>query len=198
LLSVFGIVSGQIDIILLGILSTPHEIAIYKIGFTWAALLTFAMTAIDVVLFPKISLLYKNNEKEKLNAILKNAAKISFSFSIALFAVFLIFGEIIIMKLYGNDYKDAAKIVQILCLGQLVNTFVGSVHGVLNLTGFEKVITKISIIFAVLGCLLHFYSALNYGAIGVAISAALLICGINISLLYCVKIKTGLNTTAIP
>lgn len=198
ILSVFGIISGQIDIIILGIFSSASEVAVYKVGFTWAALLTFVMTAIDVVIFPKISVLFQGGERAALEMNLKNAAKASFIFASVFFLMLFIFGEGLIEKLYGEDYKKSVQVILILGAGQLVNTFVGSVHGLLNLTGHEKLITKISIIFAILACCIHSYSAQKFGATGVAISNALLIAGINITLFFYAKSRTGIAPSAFP
>lgn len=195
-LTIFGAITSQVDLIILGYFSSPSEVAIYKIGFTWAALLTFAMTAIDAVVFPKIALSFKEGALKKIEPQIKKATQLSFGFALILTVVLFLFGELMIIKFYGDQYKGAAEIIKVLCIGQLINTFTGPVHGILNLTGNEKTVTKVSILFALAACLLHSISAKFFGAEGVAITNAIILSALNISLLICTRAKTGINSCA--
>lgn len=51
---------------------------------------------------------------------------------------FMVFFPEFLMGLFGEEYKVAAPLLQILAIGQFINVITGSVGYLLNMTGHEK------------------------------------------------------------
>ena len=196
LISIINLINSQTDILMLGLISSPEQVAVYKIAFTWAAFCTFFMTAIDAVIFPKVAGLFGQRKLIELEALLRSTSKLSFVFACTVFAFLFVFGENLIIFLYGKNFLPAYPLMLILGLGQLINAFVGSVHGVLNLTHNERCTLKGGVVSAILNIILNVVRVSKFGALGAAVSSAFTLVFLNIMLLFILKNKTGLWSAA--
>lgn len=196
LISIINLLNSQTDILMLGLISSMEQVAVYKIAFTWAAFCTFFMTAIDAIIFPKVSGMFAQKKIGELQILLQSSAKISFIFACAVFLFLFAFGKSLIIFLYGEKFLPAYPLILILSAGQLINAFVGSAHGVLNLTNNESYTLKGGIISATINLILNYILISEFGAFGAALSTAFTLIFLNITLVYILKKQTGLWSAA--
>ncbi|WP_458766441.1 oligosaccharide flippase family protein [Cupriavidus basilensis] len=198
LISIVNLVNGQTDMLMLGLFGSPEQVAVYKIAFTWAAFCTFFMTAIDAVIFSKVSGLFLLGKVDELQVLLQNGSRLSFFFAVAVFLFLVVFGEKLVALLYGVQFLPAYPLMLILGVGQLINAFVGSVHGVLNLTHNESYTLKGAIVSAVLNIVLNAVLINKFGVLGAALSSMFTLIFLNTVLLLVLYKRTGLWSAAFP
>lgn len=130
------------DKLFLGYFVTGSEIGIYDVSLRLAALIGFTLEALNSILVPKISEAFAKKDFDRMQKEITFSAKINFYFSMAVF-VFLVLFSKFILSFFGDEFISGRKILFICCLGQLVNSFSGPVGNILQMTGYQKLFTKI-------------------------------------------------------
>ena len=119
--------------------------------------------------------------------------KLSVLSSVPFALLFICFGDSLIAFLFGEAYLPAAKLLTILCIGQVVNVCMGSVGLVLNMTGNEKRTLRAQFITLILTVILLVALIPMFEAVGAAIAVSLgLICW-NVIMAFDVYRLTGLK-----
>jgi O-antigen/teichoic acid export membrane protein len=98
------------------------------------------------------------------------------------------------MGLFGEEYKQAAPLLQILIIGQFINVITGSVGFLLNMSGHEKDMRNVVFISGSLAVVLSLILIPLYGVTGAAIATAIALASQNLLAVYKVKQRLGFNT----
>lgn len=161
------------DIWILGIYEVPETVAIYGLSLKLVGLITMPLLIVNATITPKISELFTQGAKPKLENLLQNATTIAGIPSIILLFGYFILGSKILVLLYGSYYKGGSIILIILGVGQLINALAGPCGLVLMQTGFQKTLMLITIISGVSTIFLSIFLTIKWGAVGIAISTTL-------------------------
>lgn len=143
-------------IILVGVFTSSSEVAIFSSATRIAALISFLLLSVNTVLAPRFSRLYQNGNLSEIERITRNYAKVTIVLSLPLIFFVLAFPEWI-MGLFGPEFIPGSRLLQILCLGQIINLFTGSVGLLLMMTHNERTWRKImlgSIVCSVVLCII--------------------------------------------
>ena len=84
------------------------------------------------------------------------SVKLNLATSLPIFIALILSTEYL-LSLYGNSFLLAKRCVYILAVGQLYNSLSGSVLNFLNMTGFEKLVSKIIFSAALLNIILNYF-----------------------------------------
>jgi O-antigen/teichoic acid export membrane protein len=184
------------DILLLGAFNEFKDVAYYSRSVQLALLVSLVLHAVNTVYAPKIAELYTLKKYNTLNQSVRKATKLIFITSFLPILLLFFFANSF-LKLFGDDYTQAAIALQVLMVGQIVNTFTGSVGMYMNMTNRQKVLQNILLITIVLNFILNFVLIPKYGMLGAAISTSFSTAGWN--LFGCIylyrndKVKTYLH-----
>jgi O-antigen/teichoic acid export membrane protein len=107
----------QIDLIILGAFGQPTVVALYKIAKTLAGLPAKAVTPIWRTLNPDLIKAISVNNKQLKRALLHKGMIIGSSILIAIIILSYLYGERVIILLYGDDYIHAYIPFLILSVG---------------------------------------------------------------------------------
>lgn len=174
------IVSQQIDLILLGFISTVENLAIYKIAIQLSVLIIFGQQVLRAVVAPKFSKLWDEGKIIDLQRISIISSRVSLFSAIVIFYVFYLFGEYILKYFFGEHYLSAYIPMLIICGAQIINAATGSTGLLLNMCGKEKQ----SIFGLIIGCVVNLLVSIIlipiYGVVGAAIGTAsgIIVCNI--------------------
>ena len=80
-----GLLFKQLDVVLLGLLRSTNEAGIYSAASQIALTTSFVLTAVNIVVAPKISELYSNGKYDQLQIMVFEASKIVIVFSTLVF-----------------------------------------------------------------------------------------------------------------
>lgn len=171
-----GFVLGQhIDVLLMGILSTPGDAALVRIAARVAEMAGL-MRAIIVLQYKP--LIAEAHGKNDIGLLQKHA-----SFMVKIFTltglpitIFLwVFAEEVMM-VFGSEFADGAWAMRIYIAGVLVSLLLGPGGAFLSMTGYEKIASRILLIVLCIHLIFGIILIPFYGVIGCAFANFLSIC----------------------
>ncbi|MBK8084612.1 MAG: oligosaccharide flippase family protein [Devosia sp.] len=125
------------DIIFIGLLLSAESAGIYFNAFRTAGLLTLFMFAINLVLAPVFARHYHAGEMRKAQAISALTAWSGFVFSVAVFALFVLFGNEV-LSLFGTPAGSGYWALVLLGAGLLFDAATGPSRIVMMMSGHER------------------------------------------------------------
>lgn len=127
----------NMDIVLVGLFIAAESAGLYFNAFRTAGLMTLFLFAIIQVIAPMLSRHYHAGEMRKARAVTSFCAWAGFIFSLAVFALYALFGDVI-LSLFGEHFAEGTSVLLILSLGLLVDAATGPTRIVMNMTGHER------------------------------------------------------------
>lgn len=197
LTSAMGVVITQTDIIMLGIYTTIQEVGIYAIVIKFALLTTFVLSSINTIVAPKFAELYYGNQLDILEKVVKKSSKMIFYSTLPIIIGLVIFGEFV-LGLFGEEFVAGYTSLTILVFGQFINTSVGSVGYLMNMSGYQKEFNYIMMTSAIINILLNMILIPKYGISGAAIASVISLIFWNMVSVIFIKIKLNFYTGYLP
>lgn len=193
--SISLVIMNQTDIVMLGMYSDTAEVGVYQVAFRLARLVPFGLMLVNMIIGQKIAQLYYAGEKEKLQNILRLWSSISTIFGIGACLIFIPFAGFW-MNMFGNEFVGGAILLQILCVGQLVNAGAGSVGIYLNMTNRERTLQNIVLVTALLNIILNFLFITHLWAIWCALASTISLIWWNWIITWQIRKKDWINMLA--
>jgi len=170
LTSAMYIVMSQTDILMLGSLATMSDVGVYAVVVKLATLTVFILTSINAIVAPKFSELYHSSKIEELKNIAQKSSKLMFWGSLPVIIVNIFFG-LFILQLFGDEFARGYYALLFLSIGYFVNSLVGSVGYLLNMSGHQKALNKIVIFGGLVNIILNYLLIPIYGIYGAAFAS---------------------------
>lgn len=189
LTSAMQVLSGELSVLYLGILSLDRDIAFFRIAILVSGIIMIFMQITDSIVAPYFSRLYQQRRYIEIEKLIKKVCMISAVLTIPVFIFFIIIGEWLLVRFYGVSYKAAYYPLVILSFGQLINAIIGPVALLLVMTGQQKLVTWNTLLSLLVNILLHVFLVPKYGVIGAAVASAISIILWNVLLWVQVKMK---------
>ncbi|MDC8004595.1 oligosaccharide flippase family protein [Aureisphaera galaxeae] len=180
---------------LLAIFGSLEAVAIFDVAMRGAALVSFALGAINSAIPPYISTAFEQKNMESLQRIVTKANRLVFAFSVVVVIVFVVGGEALLTFMFGNEYAVSFIPLLILCLGQLVHALAGSAGPVLNMTGNQAYLSKNLIQMLILNVGLSIALIIFFDVLGASWAYTITLIVQNIILVRYIQKKLGVNTT---
>jgi O-antigen/teichoic acid export membrane protein len=166
------LINGRTDILVLGIFREDADVGIYRVAVQIAAVMVFAIRAVNANQAPHIAHLYVKGDMQKLQKMITTSSQGMALYALLILLAILFFGESIIRTFFGAQFVTAYVPLVILAVGQLVNVSMGSVASLLNMTGHERDTTRIVVIGAIVNVVLNFSLTPLWGMTGAAVATA--------------------------
>ncbi len=184
---------GWSDTLVLGIYETDETIGVYNVALKIAMITSFSLQAINSILAPKIATYFKLNQKDKFESLIRFSTKLNFIITTVIVVLILIFHRFILAT-FGEAFLSGSIILIILCVGQLINSFSGSVGIILQMTGHQKKYQNIVFVALIINLALNFLLTPLYGAFGAAVSTVIGIAYWNFSGAFYLKRKLNITS----
>ncbi len=196
----FGIIIMNIVItwspmLFLGVWESSENVGIYSAASRAAMLTSFVLVAVNSIAAPKFAALYQSGDMVTLSVVARKSTKIMVLLSAPILLVFLLIPEFI-LSLFGEQFKQGTYILIILSIGQFINVATGSVGYLLMMSDNERLMRNNLVFTMLLGIVLNFLLIPEYGIIGGAVGAAIVLATQNIVAVVLVWKK--LNILTIP
>ena len=190
LMGMFVQYSGQI---ISGVYLSANDVAYFSVAQRISLLTSFVLIAVNLVAAPRFAASAKLGKTEELRttSLLCSRIMICMATPVVLFMFF--FAEFL-MGVFGEEYVQAAHLLQILIIGQFINVITGSVGYLLNMTGHEKDMRNVVFFSGPLALILGFVLTPLYGATGAAVATAIALASQNLLAVFMVKKRLGFNT----
>ncbi len=193
-LGVLGVINNRTDIVMLGALSTPENVGIYRVASRTAEVVMFPLLATNTIIGPQLSALFHNGEIQRLQNLLTITARRMFFGTLGLALPIILLSPWIIEFVFGLSYKLGGTALRIISFGQIINVSFGSVVLLLNMTGNELITAKVIGLAAVMNIALNLIFIPRFGIEGAAIASICSIFFWNIFTWGFAKSKLKINT----
>jgi len=186
------------DKIILGFYVSNAEIGVYHAMYRTAILLNIVLLAVNSGLAPRFSELFELNKMKELKNLVHKTTKIITLLTFVIFVIIIIFAKFIAGFLLDTEIEKGLYILYILAVGQMLNSWSGSVSIFLMMSGNEKTNQNTSIILAILFIVINIILVNFYGIIGSAIAVSSVMIIRNIIYVIIVQRKYGILFLYIP
>ena len=188
------VINSQTDVLMLGFLSTPEEVGVYKVASRVASLVAFALTAVSAPLAPRIAALHATGEYSQIQGLASKAGLATTALALPM-ALSLIFGGHWVLLLFGRDFQQGAFALGVLSLGQLITAAMGVVSLLLAMTGHQTLVAKTLAVTALLNVVLNAALIPLYGASGAAVATTITFFAWSSALAVLVRKRLNIHAT---
>jgi O-antigen/teichoic acid export membrane protein len=192
----FGVINKQVSILILGLFEAPDQVGIYRVAVQVATLASFGLQAVNMVVGPRFAGLYTQGKIARLQRLVTGSARVVLAFNLTLTALFVIAGKQFFSLIFGPDFAASFGPLVILLVGQMVNSAVGSVGLLLNMTGHERETLRWSAAAAGINIVLNLLLVPLYGFQGAAAATTISMILWNTLFWLAVRRRLGINSSA--
>lgn len=189
-LNLLRYIQNRLITVVAGFFLSSSELGLLAVAQQSGRLIDFISMVINAIFPSRFASLYYENKLKELEKLARKSSLISIVFSFPVLFSCMVFPQWV-LGLFGNDFPEAAILLQIIAVGGLVNLATGSIAAVLNMTGYEKISRNIGLVNAVIGLFLYFTLIPWLGALGAALSLSIVLILQNLAALYFVWTKLG-------
>jgi O-antigen/teichoic acid export membrane protein len=163
-----SVLSGRLDLLILGVLVTASDLGHYSAAFQTAGMILIVLQGIETVYAPIFSNHIGSKNFTALGQDYQRALRWTMLVSSPLLMFFILYPEMVMLP-FGAEYKESAPILAVLCIGQFFLLSLGSANSILVLLGKTKIVLFISIVFVMLTTIFVGFGANYVGNMGAAI-----------------------------
>lgn len=186
------ILLGVMDTQIMGVYESKTDVGIYNVSLKIAALTGFCLQAVNSILAPKIAKSYAEGIGD-YKELIGFSTKLIFLISSGIVIGIIIFRKFL-LGLFGDIFVDGEIILLIFCIGQIINSFSGSVGVILQMIGKQKVYQNFVLVALLLNLVLTLILTPLYGGIGAAISTVFSMAFWNIGSAVYLKSKMNIKS----
>jgi len=170
-----NIINQSTDIIMLGFLAPPSEVAVYRVGAVLAGFVSLGLGAVHTVIAPKIAKLYAQNDSEEIRRLGVRSAQFASLAAAIILPIYFVFGKNLIGLAFGPEYADAYLTLAILSAAHTFNAVMGLNSTLLSMTNNEGTVLKILSFAAIGNIALNALLISQFGSPGAAVATAITI-----------------------
>lgn len=162
---------GHLDALMLGMMQGDYEVGIYNAALRMKTIVVSLSTAITSVLFPRMSVYFKEGDKKNYEDLLQKSLRITLVLMLPLTCYVIINSRDILLFVCGNQYTTAQSslIVLMLCTIALALTNLLG-NQILLPKGDEKRYSISVFVGMIIDMALNFILIPKYGSLGAAIA----------------------------
>jgi O-antigen/teichoic acid export membrane protein len=185
------------DIWILGVLGTNEEVAVYGAASRLVTFVAMPLLIVNLVLPPIVAEMYAQGKTARLERTLRTFSTLAGVPSLLVLVGFMLLGGPIMGLVYGKPiYQSGTAVLVLLILSaaKLVAVWSGSCGLVLQFTGHQTSMLRVSLLTSPLFFVVAILATWRYGPVGVASAAALTTTVQNVIMVLLAKRKTGMWT----
>jgi O-antigen/teichoic acid export membrane protein len=185
------------DIWILGALDSERAVAVYANASKLVTFVVMPLLVVNLVMPPIVAEMYAQGNSARLERTLRAFSTLAGVPSLLVLVGFMLLGRPILGLVYNGDvyHSDTAWLVLlILSAAKVVAVWSGSCGLVLQFTGHQASMLRVSLLTSPLFFVLAIPATMRYGPIGVAAAAALITSLQNVIMVLLARRKTGMWT----
>jgi O-antigen/teichoic acid export membrane protein len=185
------------DIWILGVLGSGRDVAVYGAASRLVTFVAMPLLIVNLVLPPIVAEMYAQGKTARLERTLRTFSTVAGVPSLLVLVGFMLLGGPIMGLVYGKPiYQSGTAVLVLLILSaaKLVAVWSGSCGLVLQFTGHQTSMLRVSLLTSPLFFVVAILATWRYGPVGVASAAALTTTVQNVIMVLLAKRKTGMWT----
>ena len=140
----FGSFILMFDRIILGFFRTVWEVGIYQAAAFLSLIFISISSALDAALAPSIAEYFRKGDLPRLGQFYSSSTRWGIYISLPAYLVFLVAPGLMLSVLFGPEYAEGSGALVILASAQFMGILVGGVVPMLNMTGHQDRLMKLS------------------------------------------------------
>ncbi len=192
----FQQINRHADVLLLGLLAATVDVGVYRVAAQGALLVSLGLTALNMVVAPFAARLHIEEERQKLQKLVRRTAQAALVFAVPATLLFVVFGEWLLVTLFGDEFRGAYEPLMVLAVGQLVSAWFGPNGMLLTMTRHEREVTRAVAVAAVLNVVLNLLLIPAVGVVGAAIATSVSLVFWNVWLWVVARRRLGVRCSA--
>lgn len=141
----FGFLLTNSDVIVVGIYLPPDQVGVYFAAAKTMALVQFVFFAVKAAATPRFSSLIAEDDRQGLAAFAGTAARWSFWPSLAVGAIVLMLGKVL-LGLFGSAFTAGYMLMVILFAGNMAKALVGPAEMLLTMAGRQQLCVGVYVV----------------------------------------------------
>jgi len=194
LISGMQMLTAYLDTIMVGAMLSPEEAGMYSVAARIAMFAAFALTALNSAVAPLVSARMALRESASVQRLLTQVSAAAFGFAILFFLFMYVWGGQV-LAIFSPAFVVAYVPMLILLAAQLFNTGAGSVGMLMNLSGNQNMVAKVTGGTVLLNVTLNFLLIPVMGMAGAALASAVSVIAWNMALVWRARRVSGIDTT---
>jgi O-antigen/teichoic acid export membrane protein len=185
------------DIWILGALDSERAVAVYANASKLVTFVVMPLLVVNLVMPPIVVEMYAQGNSARLERTLRAFSTLAGVPSLLVLVGFMLLGKPILGLVYNQDIyhsNTAWLVLLILSAAKLVAVWSGSCGLVLQFTGHQASMLRVSVLTSPLFFVLAIPAAMRYGPVGVAAAAALITSLQNVLMVLLARRETGMWT----
>lgn len=182
-----------LGLMIAGALLSTAELGLFKSSQQAAVLIGFVLMVINAIFPPRFAALYHRGDMAALKRLARQGVLLGLVVATPLLLLCLL-APVWVLSWFGDGFSQAANLLRLIAVAQLVNVSTGSVVFLLNMTGREKLMRNIALLCNSLGLAGFFVLPQLFGAFGAAMALALVMVLQNCAALFFVWRRLGIWT----
>lgn len=159
------VLNGHLAIFLLGLLASTDAVGLFKVADSMGLMCALPISILNVVAAPQTARLHAANDIERLRRLVSYVALGMAAGCFSILVCVALFGEAILVGLFGPAFVGAKVPMLILCLGYTLAAGFGPAMVFMNMTGRERTVTQ--------GVAFSFAITLGAGAVAITFAGAI-------------------------
>lgn len=168
-----GLINTQIGSLLLGHFTNETDVGYYAIAALFIEGILMIPSAVQIETYPIFVYNYESKDYKNLIKLTKNTALKVFLITILESFVLVLLGQFLIENVFGIGFLPAYQPLVILLIGYSIYASIYSVEGFLPGIGKVPLLSKLSLICALMNTLFSILLIPKYGIIGAAIATSI-------------------------
>ena len=136
-----NVINSYCDSIMLGAFRGSTEVGLYTVATSGAFLVGLVLAGVSISLSPIVAALYSKNNMKKLQQVVEKSARWVFVSGWIVGILLMIFGYWFLL-IFGIEFIQAKSALNILVIGNIFMSCMGTVAVVLLMTGKERIAMK--------------------------------------------------------
>ncbi|NQX90247.1 MAG: oligosaccharide flippase family protein, partial [Halioglobus sp.] len=182
--------------ILLGILTVPEAVGLYRIARSLASFAQYGRQALRYVIAPEFSRLWATQDIGELKQVMRWSSRVCLAIALAAMFGFALIGEWLLGMLYGPAFIPAYSLVLILIFGFVCEAACGFQGMLMTMTPFASKVTRVLTICTLAYLAFSILLISVFGVLGAAVGSALYLVSVHSTLLLYGPIYTGVRGSA--
>lgn len=190
------LILGQLNVLMTGMLQGTYDSGILSAAVRIAALVTFAMTAINMTAGPLMSAAYAQKDMKRLQSVVTASGAASLGFALVVLLVIAVWGKPI-LAIFGTEFQAGYRPLLIMAAGQFVSALCGQTGMVMTMTGHQGTLSKALFVSAGLNAALNFAMIPAWGMTGAAVATFAGGAFWPFAMVFVVRRKLGIRTSVL-
>lgn len=163
-----------LSVMIAGALLSHADLGLFKSAERIAMVISFILWVITAVFPPRFARLFHQGKHQRLKRLAQQSSIAATGLALPLAVICFVFPGWF-LGWFGDEFRQAANLLRIIAVGQLINVVTGAVGFLLTMTGREKLMRNIVLVCSTLGLASFFLLIPLFGAVGAALSLMLVL-----------------------